>query len=187
MLRSVRRADRMASVPGRPSRRKKLPGILPTAYSRSSNSTVRGRKSIPSRAWSDITAVASRMVSPQVMVTAPWACWASRPVSRVMGCPPISPSMEKGFINSWAASIVVITAVLSTSSSIVVATNLLRVHRGRFSSWVLNANSAAVLRSFPTPRCLVAKRIYSIWLKGVTIVTLRMYRATGFSWQGELK
>ena len=37
--RSVRRAVRMASVDGRPSRRKKEPGILPPAYRRSSYST----------------------------------------------------------------------------------------------------------------------------------------------------
>src|SRR5262249_1277035 len=47
--RSVRRAVRIASSPGRPSRRKNEPGILPAAYARSSTSTVRGKKSIPSR------------------------------------------------------------------------------------------------------------------------------------------
>ena len=36
MERSVSRDARMPSCPGRPSRRKKLPGILPTEYIRSS-------------------------------------------------------------------------------------------------------------------------------------------------------
>ena len=35
----------MASVRGRPSRRKNEPGILPAAYIRSSTSTVSGKKS----------------------------------------------------------------------------------------------------------------------------------------------
>ncbi len=43
--RSMSRQVRMASVEGRPSRRKKLPGILPMAYMRSSTSTVSGKKS----------------------------------------------------------------------------------------------------------------------------------------------
>ena len=115
ILRSVRRADRMASVPGRPSRRKKLPGILPTAYSLSSNSTVNGRKSIPSRRCSDITAVASNMVSPHVMVTAPCACCARRPVSITIVWPPISPVTANGFISALIVSVVVITRVFSTS------------------------------------------------------------------------
>ena len=47
--RSMRRAVRMAVSAGRPSRRKNEPGILPAAYMRSSTSTVRGKKSMPSR------------------------------------------------------------------------------------------------------------------------------------------
>ena len=47
--RSMRRQVRIASVDGRPSRRKNEPGILPAAYIRSSTSTVRGKKSKPSR------------------------------------------------------------------------------------------------------------------------------------------
>ena len=43
--RSIMRAVRVPFSPARPSRRKKLPGILPAAYMRSSTSTVRGRKS----------------------------------------------------------------------------------------------------------------------------------------------
>jgi hypothetical protein len=47
--RSMSRQVRIASVDGRPSRRKKEPGILPAAYIRSSTSTVSGKKSNPSR------------------------------------------------------------------------------------------------------------------------------------------
>ena len=43
--RSIRRQVRIASVEGRPSRRKNEPGILPAAYMRSSTSTVSGKKS----------------------------------------------------------------------------------------------------------------------------------------------
>ena len=43
--RSIRRQTRIASVEGRPSRRKNEPGILPAAYERSSTSTVSGKKS----------------------------------------------------------------------------------------------------------------------------------------------
>ena len=39
----------MASVDGRPSRRKNEPGMRPAAYMRSSTSTVSGKKSKPSR------------------------------------------------------------------------------------------------------------------------------------------
>ena len=63
--RSVSRATKMDSVEARPSRRKKLPGIRPAAYMRSSNSTLRGKKSSPSRAVLDMPAVASNMLSPK--------------------------------------------------------------------------------------------------------------------------
>jgi hypothetical protein len=43
--RSMSRQVRIASSEGRPSRRKKEPGIRPAAYMRSSTSTVRGKKS----------------------------------------------------------------------------------------------------------------------------------------------
>ena len=62
--RSVRRALRIASVLGRPSRRKKEPGILPTAYIFSSKSMVSGKKSMPGRGWRAIVAVQSTTVSP---------------------------------------------------------------------------------------------------------------------------
>ena len=65
-----------------PSRLKKPPGILPAAYIFSSTSTVRGKKSIPSRASVRPTAVASTTVSPFRTVTAPWAWRASLPALR---------------------------------------------------------------------------------------------------------
>ncbi len=43
--RSMSRQVRIASVDGRPSRRKKEPGIRPAAYIRSSTSMVSGKKS----------------------------------------------------------------------------------------------------------------------------------------------
>ena len=49
MGRSMTREVRMPFSPGRPSRRLKLPGMRPTAYSFSSKSTLRGKKSMPSR------------------------------------------------------------------------------------------------------------------------------------------
>ena len=61
--RSVSRADSTAVVVGRPSRRKNEPGIRPAAYSRSSNSTDSGKKSIPARGF-DAVAVPSSIVSP---------------------------------------------------------------------------------------------------------------------------
>ena len=84
--RSVRRQVRIACSPGRPSRRKNEPGILPAAYMRSSTSTVSGKKSMPSRGF-DVTTVDSSVVSPTVTSTAPSARWASLPVSRVISRP----------------------------------------------------------------------------------------------------
>ena len=62
--RSMTREVRMAFSPGRPSRRRNPPGILPAAYILSSKSTERGRKSMPSRGFSDAVAHASTTVSP---------------------------------------------------------------------------------------------------------------------------
>ncbi len=62
--RSMRRAVRIARSVGRPSRRKKPPGILPAAYIRSSTSTVSGKKATPSRAPRDAVAATSTVVSP---------------------------------------------------------------------------------------------------------------------------
>ena len=83
--RSISRQVRMAVSVGRPSRRKNEPGILPAAYIRSSTSTVRGKKSIPSRTPLAALAVARTMVSPIAATTAPCDCWASLPVSNDEG------------------------------------------------------------------------------------------------------
>ena len=61
--RSINRQVRMASVLGRPSRRKNEPGILPIAYIRSSTSTVRGKKSKCSLGCLDAVVAHSSMVS----------------------------------------------------------------------------------------------------------------------------
>ena len=82
------RAVSVAFSPARPSRLKKLPGILPTAYMRSSTSTVSGRKST-SRSLPAV-AVESTIVSPAVTTTEPLACLASLPVSKAISVPPIS-------------------------------------------------------------------------------------------------
>jgi hypothetical protein len=78
----------VAFSPALPSRRKKLPGILPAAYIRSSTSTVSGRKS--TSRWAPAVAVASTSVSPAVTTTAPLACRASLPVSNAISLPPTS-------------------------------------------------------------------------------------------------
>jgi hypothetical protein len=82
--RSIMRAVRVARSLARPSRLKKPPGILPAAYIRSSTSMVSGKKSAPSRASDLPTAVASTIVSPLRTTTAPSACFASLPVSKVI-------------------------------------------------------------------------------------------------------
>src|SRR5581483_3304361 len=88
--RSIMRAVRIARSVGRPSRLKKPPGILPAAYIRSSTSTVSGKKSAPSRASVRPCAVARTIVSPSRTTTAPSACLASFPVSKVISQPAIS-------------------------------------------------------------------------------------------------
>ena len=80
--RSISRQVRIAVSDGRPSRRKKLPGIFPIAYIRSSTSIVSGKKSIPSRGL-ELTQVPSTCVSPYVAMTAPSASLATRPASNV--------------------------------------------------------------------------------------------------------
>ena len=94
--RSISRAVRMAWSVGRPSRRKNEPGIFPAAYMRSSTSTVRGKKSIPSRTSLAALAVASTTVSPILATTAPCDCWAKRPVSKlsVRSDPVIGPETD---------------------------------------------------------------------------------------------
>ena len=70
----------MASVLGRPSLLKKLPGILPRAYILSSKSIVKGKKSSPGLA-ADSVAVTSMMESPYLNVADPFAFFANFPVS----------------------------------------------------------------------------------------------------------
>jgi len=83
--RSIRRQVRMASSPGRPSRRKNEPGIRPTAYMRSSTSTVNGKKSSWSLGFFENVVADNSMVSSSRYATAePAACRARRPVSNVM-------------------------------------------------------------------------------------------------------
>src|SRR5215471_19235365 len=77
------RQVRMARSVGRPSRRKKLPGMRPAAYMRSSTSTVRGKKSMPSRIEWAALAVTSTSVRPRRATTAPWLWNASLPVSKL--------------------------------------------------------------------------------------------------------
>jgi len=81
--RSVKRLVSTASVVGLPSRRKKPPGMRPAAYIFSSKSTLRGKKSSPSRMFFDMVAVASKSESPTRRVMAPPACSASLPVAMV--------------------------------------------------------------------------------------------------------
>jgi hypothetical protein len=82
------RAVRIARSVGRPSRLKKPPGIFPAAYIRSSTSTVRGKKSAPSRASVRPMAVARTTVSPLRTSTAPSACLANFPVSKLISLRP---------------------------------------------------------------------------------------------------
>src|SRR4051812_33232364 len=83
------RAVRMAFSPARPSRLKNPPGILPAAYIFSSTSTVRGKKSAPSRPSVRPTAVASTTVPSCCTSTAPCACLATAPVSKLISFSPI--------------------------------------------------------------------------------------------------
>ncbi len=66
--RSISRQVRIASSDGRPSRRKNEPGMRPTAYIRSSTSTVRGKKSRFSLGCLDAT-VAERITVSSSSVT----------------------------------------------------------------------------------------------------------------------
>src|SRR4051812_43271910 len=82
------RAVRIARSVGRPSRLKKPPGIFPAAYMRSSTSTVSGKKSAPSRGSIRPIAVARTIGSPGRTSTAPPACLASLPVSKLISWSP---------------------------------------------------------------------------------------------------
>src|SRR2546423_11659419 len=94
--RSIIRAVRIAFSPWRPSRLKKPPGIFPAAYIRSSTSMVSGKKSAPSRPSVRPWAVARTIVSPERTTTAPSACFASLPVSKVISRPPTVTPTETG-------------------------------------------------------------------------------------------
>ena len=87
----------------RPSRLKKPPGIFPAAYIRSSTSTVSGKKSAPSRASIRPCAVASTIVSPERTTTAPSACLASLPVSKVISWPP-TVTLDRRVAARWQCS-----------------------------------------------------------------------------------
>ena len=68
--RSMSRQVRIASSDGRPSRRKNEPGIRPTAYIRSSTSTVSGKKSRLSFGFLDAVVADRTTVSPSSVTTA---------------------------------------------------------------------------------------------------------------------
>ena len=83
--RSISRQVRMASSDGRPSRRKKEPGIRPSAYIRSSTSTVSGKKSSPSLGCLPAVVADRTTVSSSRVATAePAARRARRPVSNLI-------------------------------------------------------------------------------------------------------
>ena len=95
--RSIWRADNTPCSDGRPSRLMYPPGILPAAYIFSSKSQVRGKKSMPSRGFSEaVTAARTTFWSPYRTRAEPLACLASSPVSIVNCRPPISNEMDSG-------------------------------------------------------------------------------------------
>src|ERR1700730_8042103 len=98
------RAVSVAFSPGRPSRLKNEPGIFPSAYRRSSTSTVSGRKSTSRRL--PATAVARTIVSPWRTTTAPDACLAILPLSKEISLPAISAEIRV------TASLLIFTAFL---------------------------------------------------------------------------
>src|SRR4051794_21144131 len=81
------RAVSVPFSPARPSRLKNEPGIFPAAYMRSSTSTVSGRKSTSRRL--PMVAVLRTIVSPWRTTTAPEACLAILPVSKLISLPEI--------------------------------------------------------------------------------------------------
>ena len=102
--RSMRRETRVSRSDGRPiSRRKKLPGIRPAAYMRSEYSTVSGKKPRSKSRGCEQT-VTSTTVPPHWMVTEPWACVATRPVSRMISLPPMVAETGGGFSETHGES-----------------------------------------------------------------------------------
>ena len=71
-----------------PSRRLKLPGILPTAYNFSSKSTLSGKKSIPGRGSGDMLTFVITTVSPHLMMHEPLDSPPYLPTSTVISLPP---------------------------------------------------------------------------------------------------
>jgi hypothetical protein len=105
--RSMSRQVRIASVEGRPSRRKNDPGMRPAAYIRSSTSTVSGKKSKCSLGLLLAVVADSNMFSSsRYATTEPAACWASRPVSkRTVRVPKLPLSMVADDSNTpWSIS-----------------------------------------------------------------------------------
>src|SRR5258705_859996 len=98
------RAVSVPFSPGRLSRLKNEPGILPAAYMRSSTSTVSGRKSTSRRP--PATAVQRTIVSPWRTTTAPEACLPLLPVSNEISLPAISTETRV------TASLLIFTAFL---------------------------------------------------------------------------
>ena len=96
MGRSIIREDSVSFSEGRPSRRKKLPGILPAEYDFSRYSTVNGKKSKPGLISGMAQIVEITMESPYWTVTAPLACLAILPVSIIIVRPPRSNSILCG-------------------------------------------------------------------------------------------
>ena len=139
--RSIRRQVRMAWSVALPSRRKNEPGILPAAYIRSSTSTVRGKKSTPSRTLREAVAVARSMVSPIRATTAPSASWASLPASkeRVFSVPLTAAETEMA-----SAMIVSLLVVGATAASSQLSATRAGCHPG---SWRLAAD--------PVRRCVL--------------------------------
>ena len=88
--RSINRALRVARSVARPSRRKKEPGMRPTAYIRSSTSMVSGKNPTPSRGLGLAAAVTRATVSPICTCTAPLARPANSPALMISSLSPIA-------------------------------------------------------------------------------------------------
>jgi len=102
-------------VDGRPSRRKKEPGIRPAAYIRSSTSTVSGKKSNWSLGCLDAVVADSSIVSSsRWATTAPAACRASRPVSNRTVRVPKTPLSSKAIVSCTWVEVLVVGSVNSS-------------------------------------------------------------------------
>ena len=81
------RAVRIEFSDAFPSRLLNPPGIFPTEYIFSSNSTLSGKKSTPSLGLSEAVAVDNTVVSPYFNNAAPFACAHTLPISTVSVLP----------------------------------------------------------------------------------------------------